>query len=377
MPYDYLAPSNPFGNLPQDTPAARAQRAQGLGYKLGSNAAGQGGQAISYVQGQGNQQVPVYTSLSSGAFSPSLLDQAGAALKYDVTSEQGAANRQYERNAGASGGYLEAAGNEATGILGESNFESSLLSGFGNELKGYGNQAVNAADRSARTVEGSASSMENYAQQATGLAAQGISTAGAAIGAFNADVHSKIDSMVAGIDRRSQSQLAMIESGVQADGQPLSAAERWQMHRELSFDTGQQVAAATSQAWDQARNALAGLKMNMASLQEQAAGTALGAGELTKEAGQMRLEGAQTRMQAENIRQNYAGIRSQMMNLLVSGRASARAMAAQMRVNGMGTFADMIYRNPESVVSLFAGLAQMAAISTAPGGRTAPGVNFG
>jgi hypothetical protein len=337
---------------PPDTPDARESVARAQGYRPTG-----GGQAVRY-----RGHIPEYTSLDA-SFAPkpkaSLMDQMQAALQSDAESMQGAANRQFERVDTANQRFGQAVEEAPGPILAESERASGELGGLAKDFRGFGEDAVTRFDTRSKSIM---ADLEGDLKRSAGFTDAAVGAAESAVSGFNGRYQENVKAMVSGLERRVSQQMRQLESGVDAQGNPLPPAAIQQMRRELTFDVGQQVASVTAQMWGEAQKTLASLRMNLAAVRGQAASESNRSAEIRASTG---TELGRQEAQAQAERMRAGEIRAQLGQFSASLRASARALATQMLVNGREAMANLLRNNPESVVSIFSGLAQMVSVATA------------
>ncbi len=369
--YPYLTPINRMKDMfdaakaAPDTPAAREATARAQGYRPTG-----GGQAVRY-----RGHIPEYTSLDE-SFAPkpkaSLMDQMQGALQSDAENMQGAANRQFERVDKANQQFGKAVDGAADPILAESERSSKELGGLAEDFKGFGEDTMTRFDARSRSIMGD---LEGDLGRSAKFTDAAVGAAEGAVSGFNDRYQENVKAMVGGLERRVSQQMRQLESGTDAQGNPLPPAAVQQMRRELSFDVGQQVASVTAQMWGEAQKTMASLRMNLASVKGQAASESNRSAEIRASTG---TELGRQEAQAQAERMRAGEIRAQLGQFSASLRGSARALASQMTVNGREAMANLLRNNPESVVSIFSGLAQMVSVATAgQGGGGGGGVRRG
>lgn len=314
------------------------------------------------------------------------LGSASGAIQTDTARMQGAANRQYVRNDQATQRFGDYLGGTEGAIMGEADRAGGLLTDFDKKAGTYGDSAVSSAEKfgdaataaSRTAAEGANRDLDKaggYLDQSLQFSKDAVNTAKDAVAGYNAAFQEHTRAMVAGLDRRATTELNRINSGRHPDGSPMSNAERLAQQKDLNFNTGMQVATVVSNMWEESQKTAAGLRMQLANTQTAAAANAAGLGHergvlaterlaAGDQVARTSMEAGAQRLQAEQVRQGYTQIRGSMLNLMTSIRTSSRALATQLGIQGRISMADMIRQNPESVVSLFSGIAAMASLNS-------------
>lgn len=237
------------------------------------------------------------------------------------------------------GGFLEQAGD----VLGR---ETEALQGAANRQFQRNTNAtrgvegvVNRAGEFQQLGEQEASRLEDVSG---GLDRRFEEAAAETLGRFDTNFADDMAAAVAGVRRGVQGTLNAIRNGLGPEGTVLTAAEQRDRMFALEQSVGEQVQTvytSLSSAFNNARASLA------------------------------------TNLNAQRL-QSFEGVRA-MQSMASNIRTAAQAAALQFEVQGRTQVADMIYRNPESVVSYFNALMGLASVATAPGGRSIPAVPLG
>lgn len=357
---------------------------------------------------------------------PSLLDQMGQALSKDVTEIQGAEKEYREglnKETDATRQFFAGVGDEVKGIgeraqaflepearsltqagdsvvtdfLGRSNSVLSDLEANHGRVRNLWGDLVGATEADTQQAidlaEGGITAAREYGERAIGLAASAASK-------FGESRIAAIHDTTAGIERRAKNDIRMMESGQRADGTMMSPAELSEFRREKQFDLMQATGSVAAQINAEYDAKQADLDMAVAQITSvtggqvseasgRAAGVALGAAELRQRAREGQA-GAEERMTGETTAAQLAlsgqGLEAERIRAsyrqLATGVRETQAQIAQavplaglnLRAQGFTTLFDMVSRNPRQPVSIFAALAEMAKVATAPGGRAARGI---
>jgi hypothetical protein len=322
------------------------------------------------------------------------LDELEKRLVGEGAQQQAAADRQFDRKqgvidqmqelAGAAPGEVEAVARAGTDRLGEL---SQMLGGRADKFLEESNARLDAlggtVNRDLDQVMRGANRIEKGVDKAVGAAvsranqyaSDAVGSSKAAADNYQQDQSALIQATVAGIDKRAKEAVRMAQSGLRPDGTRMSPAEQQSMMREMQVSIAAESASVAAQIQSEANNTMASLRNTLAQVQ-------LGAGEVSLAGGRLGLEGEQVKTAANQQRLGAAGLRAEtglgieqqrqqaeqsalqyrrmqadLTQMGVQIQTAASLDAANLRMQGMGQLADMIDRNPETVVSLYAGLA--------------------
>ena len=337
------------------------------------------------------------------------LDDLERRLVGEGAAQQEAADRQFARKqgvidqmqtlAGAAPGEVEAvakAGSDRLGELGqmlggradkflqESQERMDLLSGRVNKDV---DAVLRGADRIDRGVD---QAVGGAVAKANAYAAEAVESSRRAETGYEKDQSALIQATVAGIDKRAKEAVRMATAGIRPDGTRMSAAEQQATMREMQVQIAAESATVAAQIQSEANTTLASLRNTLAQVQIAAGETSLAGGRLGLEgeqvktaANQQRLAAAglraesgvaieQQRQQAEQTALQYRRMQADLTQMGVQIETAAKLDAANLRMQGLGQLADMIERNPETIVSLYSGLAAIfgARIQEASGNST-------
>ena len=156
---------------------------------------------------------------------------------------------------------------------------------------------------------------------------------------FDSTYADDVTAAISGIRESMQPTLNAIRSGLTPDGNMLTPAQQKDMMLAVQRQVGSQVQTVATQMASQYNEARAQLGLAFSG----------------QRLGMQQTVGAYNQMAA-------------------SIRNAATAAALQFEASGNQAVADLIYRNPESVVSRFQGLLALAGVATAPGARNIPAV---
>lgn len=160
-----------------------------------------------------------------------------------------------------------------------------------------------------------------------------------AMGNFDQTYASDVQAAISGIRESYQPQMQAIRNGMNPDGTLMTPAQQKDAMFAMNSQVGSQVQNTFTQlasSYNQAR----------ASLAQGFSGQRLNSQQL-----------------AGSLQQTAASIRN-----------AAQATALQFEASGNQAMADLIYRNPESIVSRFQGLLALAGLASAPGAQNLPAI---
>ena len=332
--------------------------------------------------------------LPRGGNANDYLDELERRLVGEGEQQQAAADRQFNRKQGVIddlAGFLKSVpqsvidsadlGAERLDSLGKElgSKADAFTSGVNDRLDrllGQVDKDVNSVFAGADRIEGGVDrAVTGAVNRANTRADAAVAASQSAIDNYEQDQSRLIQANVAAIDKRAKNALKMASAGVRPDGTRMSAAEKQAMLREVTVATAQESAAVTAQIQSQANETMANLRNTLAQVNLGAGEVALAGGRLKVEgeqvkaaANQQRLGAAglraeagtaieQTRVQAEQTALAYRRMEADLSQVSTQIKTAARLDAANLRLQGMGLLADMIERNPETIVSLYTGLA--------------------
>lgn len=232
-------------------------------------------------------------------------------LGYDLPRIQGAADRQFTRVNEAIGRHREGIDNSVENIRAAGIEGADSLRRFAQE----------AGQEAMRFGHGAVEDAREGVRRADELAGTGTQSA------------------VAGYERNVRNQLALMRSGTNPDGSPMTAEQYAAVQQQVMYDTS---ATASSIRSDYERNALQ-MRQNLSQMQ-------LGAGGLSA-----------------NVDQIAGNLRTQAEHL----NTSVQLAAAQLEAQGRREEAGLLMANPESVVSISNALLNMWGVFM--GGAPTPG----
>lgn len=389
-PFDALGPT---GNMPYEE---MARRAMAQGYRVNGN------EAVMWRNNTGpGFDTRISAPVSSFGNAPkSFLDQAASLLKWEYEAKQGAADRQFDRNAAATGTIGDTIGrgmgqfqtglntslSEIDRIAGttqsmQNRFENQNMAAIG-DLVGVADKAVSSFNAGTdKYVKQGVNDMRSSADAA-------VSTAKDAVGSYNTGVtENAIQATVAGMRADYRNQKAMIQKGLNPDGTLMTMAERNEAANSLQKTTGLQIAQTVATVREQAQKTLASLKMGLSS-------TILGAGQLKGEAAKLGMAGEQSKLEAEQTRvgarstaiqgmlatqEGARQFQSMLSGLVQFGaqlRSATDSASLQYEMQGRQYMADAIRQNPETIMGVLSGLMSLATIGTAPGGANLRALQF-
>jgi len=358
---------------------------------------GQGGQ-VDY----GPSGIPYYTPPTPGnRGGPSFVDQLFGQARTEAGRQQGAADRQYGRNAkeidllrefvGTADDRFRAIDKDTTGYL------DSLMSGLGgmatdqmNELKGAIKANVQGArDRYGKEVGGIDKVVAEGMKTFQVVGDRAVKTAAGAITKFARDTQENvIQATVAGLRRGMDETRKMIAKGLGPDGNLMSPSERQEAARNLRFDVGMQTATMAAGVRQQTENTLAQLRVNLANVQLEADKVKTGGASLALQGEALKGEAASRLGQAEanSVSALLGGQEGQRAWYnMISGLGQFRSQSRQgtqlasldFEMNGRLAIAQAVRDNPETVVGFLSALLAIGGVATAPGGMNIPALGGG
>lgn len=391
----------PDGFRSTPTVADRRAYAESLGYKVNGTSASIPFGVTTQTVNLDQFTPPQFRNGGRG----NMLNSMFSALERDISQQQSAANEQYaaqqgviadtratvggigsrmSRLAGETAGNLElqAANAEQLGAdqlaamqgrYGQVSEQiSSRTDDIFNQLGAHGE----TLDRAEGNIDEGFSIFDKAVSRMQGVI-QGYTDATAA----------QASSVVGGIKRNLSAVTQQIQNGLNPDGTLMTAAERADSMQRLQFSTNQQIQDNVTQIFGRFNEVKAQLGTQLANLTAQSGQARLQGAQLRTDIARERRAGAETALGAAQLESSTllelgrqmlgaeAGQRE--MQQLSAGlhqqanaiRNSAEFASIQYELQGLTTLSQMISNNPRQTVSWFAGLAQMYALATAPGGR--------
>lgn len=376
-------------------------------------------------------------SLSGGDWEGMLMD----ALLRDSGEMQGAADRQFDRNAGQIGAYesaltgglanVQAGGQAALGqadqaigaLQNPQDIGVQNLLGMAGQLSGMIPQLLQSAQgpinegmNTARQMRGEATDFLGNVPDLAGDAMAGYQRGeqeyGAyqgAISEFKQDSWSDASAIAEGIRSNMRDQEAMATSSFNPDGTPKTAAQQAQDRYMFGQMAQTQTSQVMSQYAGQIREGVANMRTQLSNLGIQVAGMRgdvanarnqeailrisgmqqLGAaaalmnqsGELGiragETAGNLASQAAQITAQAEGVRLEYQQLQNGWREFRASILSSLPVTALQLEMTGRKDLATLVQQNPESVISWFESLLGLYSATSAAKGTTGFGTPGG
>lgn len=362
-------------------------------------------------------------------------------LLRDAGTMQGAADRQYDRNAGQIGAYesalsgglsniqaggqaaIDQAGNAIGALQGPQDMAVGNLLGAADSLHGmipsiYASSMgpVNEAMDTARQMRGGATDFLNNIPNLSGdaMAAyqRGEQEYGAyqgSIGEFKKDSWEDASAIAQGIRSSLADQERIATSSFNPDGTPKTAAQKAQDQYMFGRMAQEQTSQVMTQYAGQIRDTVATMRTNLSNLGMQVAGLRgdvadarnqeailkisglqqLGAagslmnqaGDLATRAGEvagnLSAQEAQIRAQAESTRLQYQSLQNGWREFSANILASLPVTALQLEMTGRKDIATLVQQNPESVISWFESLLGLYSATSAAKGTTGFGTPGG
>lgn len=316
-------------------------------------------------------------NLSQSLFS-SMLDAA----QQDTQNLQTAADEQYARLNDAVSGYRSFLGSVDGRIRAGEQAGVGALRDAAGQVLGLRDQIGSSFDQRTRgilpqldqdisRVRGAGEDAVRFAQE---YGERAVGAANMAVQGFDSGYHAQISNAAAMLERRALNDTKEFEA-MAASGQ-YSPAQIAAARRERQFDMDQQIGAVKADLGMRYESTRAQLGMQLSQVIQQSGDTvvraALEQGNLESAVAGLRSQVA-TALSGQGLEAD--GIRSQLTQVFAGLReqeAALRSSSALAAVNALTTgntaLYEMISGNPRSVVSMLAGLAQIASIATAPGG---------
>lgn len=365
----------------------------------------------------GNTPLPSKPRPVPGTSSVSPMELLFQALQRDTAEQQGASDRQFERNQGQID-VLSMLIPELSGMVGGAGMDTMQqgqdMAGFLNSLGMQQEQAtVQGVDGALapmrqgvgeardglsgimEQVQGQIGSGPDFSGDVKGLVDGAVGKSDQAAASFKkgmaeyADVSAQnASAMAAGIRRNAQQQMKMVSDGMNPDGSLMTPAQQAAARQQIGFQVEQQVQSVATQQFDRfnetrlaAQQTYSGLLNTAATTRLQGAGTlqqqealglqrraqdfqALGQlaalegarAELSMQEGAMGLQGEELKARARQARSQLAEAGASLRASTMQARDQAIVQAAQMEMQGRFGLANLVQQNPETVISWFQGL---------------------
>lgn len=284
------------------------------------------------------------------------LQQLFSGLGFDLTQQQGAAERMFQNLQGQITGFEDFLGERAGDFeeLAGEQFEN--LSGLAGDIEQQAQEGLEAFETGASETLADVRGQVSKAEELARLAAEN----------FEDRVAQDAAAAATGIRGRAQSESKRIAAGLNPDGSMMTPAERFAAQNALRMDTETQVQTQITGLMSNFNNVKAQLEVNRANV-------ALSGGQLLGQVG-VGLAEARTRAQAvaNQMTQFGAGLRLQGEQI----RSAAQLNAVNFEMQGRQALFQMIQNNPEGIVSVYAALASFFGAATTPGGFQIPAFQF-
>lgn len=346
-------------------------------FKQGTHTAGQRPVNITGIQRQGvGDNSPFFVSPQVAlneleAAQPGILEQMAQALMGDMFRQQGAADRQFERNEGAIQGINQVLGGVRGRLEGQASESAMNLNRLGELFLGRAENTLHSFDEASALLTKDISGQVRGATQA---ASRVVSNERRVEREFQSSEAALAVNVTLGIARDGRQRKELINSGVMADGTLMTPEQKAQLSQNLDRDMRENsfsVRAELAQAYNIGKATLGGrvstALANLASVKLSGAGLLANLG--TALSGQ--------RVQLEGLRNQTAEFAGNLNIMGEQMRASAQLASVQFEIQGRMGIAQLISNNVEGVVSMFAGLSSLFAAFSAPGADRIRAVNFG
>lgn len=313
------------------------------------------------------------------------------AQQNDILNLQGAADAQTARAQGQANQFGTFVG-AIPGMIGQgTQMAAGALSQAGSSILDAAGHVVSDFDKRTGSIlpslDAGLSRVNALGKQAIDAATQwggkAVGAAEAALAGFDSGFHAQIANATAAVERNAMNQNQEWEKAL-ASG-TMSPGAVHGMRREALFDMNQQMGSVKAQLGAEYEKTRASLGMAVAGITQgvgqDIAKTTLTAGEMEQASTTLRSnvatalsgQGIESQRLLQGYQQLFAGVKQQESNLY-----SASSMAAvNALMSGNTALFSMIKESPQSVVSQFAGLMQIAQLMTAPGGMASVPVQGG
>lgn len=349
----------------------------------------------------------------SGSNPDHYLDELERRLVGEGKTQQDAADRQFGRKQRVSDLVGQFAEEGPAAIAKQGDSAAGGLEALGDGLRDRGQEFASdltaqldalggKVDRDVNAVMGAADRIERGVDKGVGaqvarsnaFADSAVKSSEEAAAGYQKDQSALVQATVAGIDQRVKNTMRMVTAGIRPDGTRMSPAEQSAAMREAQVQTAAETGQVTAQIQSQANETMASLRNTLAQVKLGASDAAVKAGALIVEGAQVKAQAnqqrlgaaglraeagtaiAQTKIQAEQTALQYSRMDADLKQMGAQIRSAATLDAANLRLQGLGQWADLIERNPETVVSLFSGLAAIYGARLQASGSTQNGINL-
>lgn len=335
----------------------------------------------------------------NGVSSDDLLAAAGR----DISAQQGAANRQFERNQGQIdafgqfvGGITDAFGKvtgqnaEALGgvIGGAQDLAARQRGDFEAGAKGV-QDSVNAG---VNKVQGDVTAANADIDKGYDLGDKMVADYKQAIANYKDTGAQDASAAALGIRRNAQAQMQQASSGVLPDGTMMTPAMQADAMERIRTDTEQNVQSAITPLLSHHNDVVAQMEGTLASLENQNANMRLQGADLKQKGASLELEGeqikaqtgltlSQQRLQQQQGERDLFNLSAGLEQFMANMRSTATLNSISLEMQGRTDMAKLVQENPETVVSVFNSLMAMYSLNNAQqanqrqgsGGITQPG----
>mgnify|MGYP001809576968 CR=1 FL=1 len=292
---------------------------------------------------------------------PGMLNQMGDALGFDMQRQESSASDLFDRKADAISRFDRDMRSD------ERNVRRGLDTSLGiidEERDRAGGDLITFDKQATETL----STMDKGLAESDRLSQQGLRVMGNATAEYETTMRDNIVAAKSGLEARVNSSLKDIDSGLTPDGRMMSPAERAQARAQVVGAATREIGDMTTSLWQNTASNIAGLKSQLAQMTAGAAalkqqGTSQRAGVASGLASN-RLQGS---IEMSRVREGLASLSANL-------RTATELSLMQAKMGGNQTVYQMQDANRYGNVSVFAGLAQMYALATAPGAGRVNGI---
>jgi hypothetical protein len=304
------------------------------------------------------------TSGARGVFEnmqPNAIDQLAAALFREVPMQQAAADRQFARNQQQIDEYGNVIDRNAQALRDLGVEQNEMFQGQAGDLRQRGQAGLEQFEKGAAAVT---ADVRGEVDRANRLAAGATASYEQTIAETQDRVAQDAMVVATSLRKNAQSAIKMAEAGLRPDGTKMTGAERFAAMTQIRNDTEFQVSGEITRLMSRFNEMRANMGGMLASLKQQQAGTALGgAGTI----GQVGTALSGQRVQALGLDAQMQQFASQVSMFGEQLRSAGLLEAANYEAQGRAAMAEMVANNPESIISLYAGLASLFSLASAPG----------